>query len=302
MFIEDAIKEYIYEIQVRNYTPRTIKGYKNNILRFSQFIKNQCSIVELEDVAPLHIKQYLNSLKEKGRSPVYINTILKNLRSFFQYCYEEGYCLNVAKKVIWLKEKKVVISTFSDVEVKKMLEYWKFTSYLHARNKCIMAVLFDTGIRNFELCTLKTLDVRETVIHIMGKGRKERVVPISPYLKKVMIKYERIKESYLSDDILHYDNYFLSSRNKPLTTEAVERIVKIAGEGAKVRKEIRCSPHTCRHYFAQAQIRNGLDVYSLSRLLGHESIAITKRYLQGIRDDTILEISVKSSPLMNLKI
>ena len=66
MFIEDAIKEYIYEIQVRNYTPRTIKGYKNNILRFSQFIKNQCSIVELEDVAPLHIKQYLNSLKEKG--------------------------------------------------------------------------------------------------------------------------------------------------------------------------------------------------------------------------------------------
>ncbi|MCR4944751.1 MAG: tyrosine-type recombinase/integrase [Clostridium sp.] len=302
MFIEDAIKEYIYEIQVRNYTPRTKKGYKNNILRFSQFIKNQCSIVELEDVAPLHIKQYLNSLKEKGRSPVYINTILKNLRSFFQYCYEEGYCLNVAKKVIWLKEKKVVISTFSDVEVKKMLEYWKFTSYLHARNKCIMAVLFDTGIRNFELCTLKTLDVRETVIHIMGKGRKERVVPISPYLKKVMIKYERIKESYLSDDILHYDNYFLSSRNKPLTTEAVERIVKIAGEGAKVRKEIRCSPHTCRHYFAQAQIRNGLDVYSLSRLLGHESIAITKRYLQGIRDDTILEISVKSSPLMNLKI
>ena len=212
MFIEDAIKEYIYEIQVRNYTPRTIKGYKNNILRFSQFIKNQCSIVELEDVAPLHIKQYLNSLKEKGRSPVYINTILKNLRSFFQYCYEEGYCLNVAKKVIWLKEKKVVISTFSDVEVKKMLEYWKFTSYLHARNKCIMAVLFDTGIRNFELCTLKTLDVRETVIHIMGKGRKERVVPISPYLKKVMIKYERIKESYLSDDILHYDNYFLSSK------------------------------------------------------------------------------------------
>ena len=302
MLLEDAIKEYVYEIQIRNYTSRTIKGYKNNVLRFSQFIKNQWEVTELEEVSPAHIKQYLNSLKEKGRSPVYINTILKNLRTFFQYCYEEGYGMNIAKKVIWLKEKRTVISTFTDIEVKKMLEHWKFSSYLHARNKCIMAVLFDTGIRNFELCQLKKLDVKETVIHIMGKGRKERVVPISPYLKRIMIKYERIREAYLSDDILHYDNYFLSSRNKPLTGEAVERIVKLAGQGAKVRKEIRCSPHTCRHYFAQAQLRNGLDVYSLSRLLGHEDIAITKRYLQGLKDTEVLELGVKSSPLMNLKV
>lgn len=302
MLIDDGVKEYIYEIQIRNYTSRTIKGYKNNILRFSQYVKNECNTTELEEVTPAHIKKYLNSLKEKGRSPVYINTILKNLRSFFQYCFEEGYCMNIARKVIWMKEKKTVISTFTDIEVKKMLEYWKFSSYLHARNRCIMAVLFDTGIRNFELCELSKLDVRETIIHIMGKGRKERVVPISPYLKKIMIKYERVRDAYLSDDILHYNNYFLSSRNKPLTTEAIERVVKLAGEGAKVRKDIRCSPHTCRHYFAQAQLRNGLDIYSLSRLLGHENISITKRYLQGLKDSEVLELGVKTSPLMNLKI
>lgn len=302
MLIDDGVKEYIYEIQIRNYTSRTIKGYKNNILRFSQYVKNECNTTELEEVTPAHIKKYLNSLKEKGRSPVYINTILKNLRSFFQYCFEEGYCMNIARKVIWLKEKKTVIATFTDTEVKKMLEYWKFSSYLHARNRCIMAVLFDTGIRNFELCELSKLDVRETIIHIMGKGRKERIVPISPYLKKIMIKYERVRDAYLSDDILHYNNYFLSSRNKPLTTEAIERVVKLAGEGANVRKDIRCSPHTCRHYFAQAQLRNGLDVYSLSRLLGHENISITKRYLQGLKDSEVLELGVKTSPLMNLKI
>lgn len=301
MLLEDLAKEYIYEIQIRNYTPRTIKGYKNNILRFCQFIKNEFEIVELEEVSPIHIKQYLNSLNKKGRSPVYINTILKNLRSFFQYGFNEGYCINIAKKVTWLKENKSIISTFTDCEVKRMLDYWKFSSYLHARNRCIMAVLFDTGIRKFELCELKNLDVRETVIHIMGKGRKERVIPISSYLKKVMIKYERIKECYLLDDILNYDNYFLSSRNKPLTTEAIQRIVKLAGQGANVRKEIRCSPHTCIHYYAQAQLKNGLDVYSLSRLLGHESIVITKRYLEGIKDTEVLELGVKSSPLMNLK-
>ncbi|EJT6494510.1 tyrosine-type recombinase/integrase [Clostridium perfringens] len=302
MLLEDAVKEYVYEIQIRNYTPRTIKGYKNNILRFNQFLKSNGNSLELEEISPAHIKQYLSSLKEKGRSPVYINTILKNLRSFFKYCYEEGYCLNVANKVIWLKEKKILIKTFTDIEVKKMLEHWKFSSYLHARNRCIMAILFDTGIRNLELCQLKKSDVKETTIFILGKGRKERVVPISPYLKRIMIKYERIREAYLSDDILHYDNYFLSSRNKPLTPEAVERVVKIAGESARVRKEVRCSPHTCRHYFAQAQLKNGLDIYSLSRLLGHDSISITKRYLQGLKDDEVLELGVKTSPLMNLKV
>lgn len=115
MLLEDDIKEYVYEIQIRNYTSRTIKGYKNNVLRFSQFIKNQLEVTELEEVSPAHIKQYLNSLKEKGRSPVYINTILKNLRTFFQYCYEEGYSMNIAKKVIWLKEKRIVILTFTDI-------------------------------------------------------------------------------------------------------------------------------------------------------------------------------------------
>ena len=87
-----------------------------------------------------------------------------------------------------------------------------------------------------------------------------------------------------------------------MTGEAVERVVKLCGKEAMVRTEIRCSPHTCRHYFAQAQLRNGLDVYSLSRLLGHEDISITKRYLQGLNDRNIVERSIKTSPLMNLKV
>lgn len=120
-------------------------------------------------------------------------------------------------------------------------------------------------------------------------------------LKKVMIKYERIRDSYLKDNILHYDNYFLSFRYKPLTVEAIERVLRLAGEKGRVRDSIRCSPHTCRHYFAQAQLKNGLDIYSLSRLLGHETVDITKRYLQGINDEKIIEMSINTSPLMNLK-
>ena len=301
MFLQDVIKEFIFEIKLRNYSERTIKGYKNNILKFARYMKNEFEIVEIEEISHVHIKSYLNFLKGNGLTEVYINTILKNLRSFYKYCFTEGYCLNVALKVGWLRERKTIIKTFSDDEIRKMMDVYNYSSYIHARNKCIMAILIDTGIRNFELCQLKITDIRETVIYIMGKGKKERVVPISPYLKKIMIKYERIREGYLKNNILHYDNYFLSYRNKPLTIEAVERIVRLCGEKANVNKNIRCSPHTCRHYFAQAQLRNGLDVYSLSRLLGHENVTITKRYLQGLKDKEVLELGMKSSPLMNLK-
>lgn len=301
MFLQDVIKEFIFEIKLRNYSERTIKGYKNNILKFARYMKNEFEIVEIEEISHVHIKSYLNFLKGNGLTEVYINTILKNLRSFYKYCFTEGYCLNVALKIGWLRERKTIIKTFSDDEIRKMMDVYNYSSYIHARNKCIMAILIDTGIRNFELCQLKITDIRETVIYIMGKGKKERVVPISPYLKKIMIKYERIREGYLKNNILHYDNYFLSYRNKPLTTEAVERIVRLCGEKANVNKNIRCSPHTCKHYFAQAQLRNGLDVYSLSRLLGHENVTITKRYLQGLKDKEVLELGMKSSPLMNLK-
>lgn len=301
MFLQDVIKEFIFEIKLRNYSERTIKGYKNNILKFARYMKNEFEIVEIEEISHVHIKSYLNFLKGNGLTEVYINIILKNLRSFYKYCFTEGYCLNVALKVGWLRERKTIIKTFSDDEIRKMMDVYNYSSYIHARNKCIMAILIDTGIRNFELCQLKITDIRETVIYIMGKGKKERVVPISPYLKKIMIKYERIREGYLKNNILHYDNYFLSYRNKPLTTEAVERIVRLCGEKANVNKNIRCSPHTCKHYFAQAQLRNGLDVYSLSRLLGHENVTITKRYLQGLKDKEVLELGMKSSPLMNLK-
>ena len=301
MFLQDVIKEFIFEIKLRNYSERTIKGYKNNILKFARYMKNEFEIVEIEEISHVHIKSYLNFLKGNGLTEVYINTILKNLRSFYKYCFTEGYCLNVALKVGWLRERKTIIKTFSDDEIRKMMDVYNYSSYIHARNKCIMAILIDTGIRNFELCQLKITDIRETVIYIMGKGKKERVVPISPYLKKIMIKYERIREGYLKNNILHYDNYFLSYRNKPLTTEAVERIVRLCGEKANVNKNIRCSPHTLRHYFAQSQLKNGLDVYSLSRLLGHENVTITKRYLQGLKDKEVLELGVEASPLMNLK-
>mgnify|MGYP003410543016 CR=1 FL=1 len=99
---------------------------------------------------------------------------------------------------------------------------------------------------------------------------------------------------------LEHGNYFLSRSGKPLTSVQIQNVVKDAGVKAKVREDVRCSPHTLRHYSIQANLRNGLDLYSCSRIAGHENIQVTKRYLQGLETENVLEMASKTSPLMNL--
>ncbi|WP_338595220.1 tyrosine-type recombinase/integrase [Clostridium baratii] len=304
MLLKDILDEFLLELEIRNYSKRTLKSYKNNNLLFFTYLEKEFEITEIEEVKPIQIKNYIKFLKGKGRKESYINGIIKCFRAYFKYSLEEDYIeINPMLKVGWIREGKILINAFTDDEVHKMINVFKGSDYMNIRNKCIMAILFDTGIRNLELCKLTNKDIKETTIIIKnGKGNKQRVVPISPYLKKIILRYVRCRDSYFLDRKMGDDTpFFLSYRFKPLTIEAIERVVKICGEKANIRKEIRCSPHTCRHYFAQAQLRNGLDVYSLSRLLGHENIAITKRYLQSIEDIDIVELSVKTSPLMNLR-
>ena len=301
MFLERLLKGFLLEVEIKNYTSRTIKSYKNNNLLFLNYFKTEFNLSEIEELNKNHIKKYVQYLTKRGHKPTYINSILKTIRTFLNYCMGEGYInSNPCLKVSWQKEGKVIINTFTNIEVHQMMKAYNFTNYLNARNRCILAIFFDTGVRNWELCCITNADIRPRSILIHGKGNKERVVPISPYLRKVMFRYENIKEMYLKNRIVKNDYYFISYRQKQLTDEATQRVVKIAGDKANVRKEIRVSPHTCRHYYAQAQLLNGLDCYSLSRLLGHGNLSITKRYLQSIKDEEILDLSIKSSPLMNL--
>lgn len=304
MRLNDVLEEFVLELEMQNYSPRTIKAYRNNNLLMFTFIENEFGITELEDIQTVHIKAYIKFLQKNRRKVSYINGIIKSFRAFFKYAVNEEYIENnPVHKVAWLRERKTLINSFTDEEVERMMKVYIGSDYLVIRNKLIMAFLFDTGIRCLELCSIKNVDVRENSLLIKnGKGNKQRTVAISPYVKKLVMRYVKCRDARFKDRIIDKSTpFFLSYRFKSLTVEGVERVVKICGQKANVRKEIRCSPHTCRHYFAQAQLRNGLDVYSLSRLLGHENISITKRYLQSIKDGDIVEMSVRTSPLMNLR-
>lgn len=302
MLMKDCVDEFRVECELRRLTQRTIKGYINNNLQFAEYLGNEFKIDSIEEVKSVHIKNYVLYLTKTDHRPTYINGILKCIRAFFKYCYSEEFIEhNPATKVQWQKEGKVLIETFTDDEVKRLIDAFDYSTYLQARNKLIMVLAFDTGIRNTEMCNILNCDIHDQTILIHGKGNKERNVAISPFVQKVMLRYERLKAVYFKNKVLKYQNYLLSRTARPLTREAMEVVFNQANEIAQVRPEVRCSPHTARHYFAQANLRNGLDVYSLSRLMGHCSVNITKTYLQSLKDDEIVKMACLSSPLMNLK-
>lgn len=305
MLLEDTLKEFLLECELRQYSQRTIRHERNSLQKMIYFIGETYGVTQLEKVKHIHLKGYVKYLTDLGRKETYVNGLIKSFRAFFKYCTEEEYIeVNPALKLSFQKEPEILITTFTDKEVEAMVNYYKGRRFLDIRNKLIMVILFDTGIRCSELCELKVTDVRANVINIQeGKGKKQRFVPLTPAINKWMMKYQLARQSYILDKIGYAEEYlFLSQKGKPLTKATIERIVGACKEPCGVREEIRCSPHTCRHYYAQKQLRNGCDMYTVSRLLGHKTVTITKRYLQSITDEDIVDLGTKTSPLMNMKV
>lgn len=302
MRLEDALKEFIYDCRLRKMSERTIKGYRNNTAKMIHYLDSQHAITELEEVTAVHIKTYLNYLVSLKRKETYINSLIKAFRSFFHYCVFEAYIPeSPMDKVRFQREPITLIETFTDAEVQRMISSFHEKDFYNLRNKTILVVFFDSGIRCQELCDLRLDDIKDNALRIMGKGKKERFVPLTPAINKFLMKYIRMRENYLIDKYqLDKEYLFLSVNSRKLTIEAVERIVKEAAEKSNVRGDIRSSPHTCRHFYAQAQLRNGCDVYTLSRLLGHNNISITKRYLQSITDEAVLEMGKQTTPLSKI--
>lgn len=300
MLLTAVRDEFSFHCQSRKLSPRTIKNYTKQIDYLLRFLQEEKRTIHIEDVTSKDIKEFLVKMSKLGRSANYVNDLLKAYKVFFRYSFEENYTgENLTAKIRNVKKPKVIIRTFTESELKKMSNYYQGHDYLTIRNKVIMMMLIDTGIRLSELTGLTEEQIKFDYIIIHGKGNKERVVPKSPLLSKWLIKYLAVRKSYFAYRVIP-DNIFLSKNGKPLTNTMIDRIVKDAGKGCDVSSDIRVSAHTFRHTYAQFQLRAGLDLYSLSRLLGHESITITQTYLNGMRDKEVLRQAQNTSPLMNI--
>ncbi|CAD5902534.1 tyrosine-type recombinase/integrase [Carnobacterium maltaromaticum] len=310
MQFERVLIEYLLELKLQNYSKRTIESYHSHNQKFIKFYEGEFKEnPTVYNISRMHYKRFISELIDNDLKATYINTILKSSKAFWQYLIREQIVKeNPLMQIKLLKENKAVVTTFNDDEIKRMLNACKFETYLGARNKCIIAVLVDTGIRVSELIAIKNSDISEKYIKILGKGNKWRVVPISNQLNYFLIKFRRIRDKHFSkmrnrygNDRILDDELFLSKTGKKLkSVENIEIMIRDIGCEVNVRKTVRCSPHTFRHYWTVKNLQNNQDIYTISKLLGHSKLNTTQIYINSITNEQLIEKAVLTSPLSSI--
>lgn len=305
-----TIEDYILEIQTQNFSKVTVKSKTYMLTQFERWMKENQE-VEIEEVTKLHVKRWRKALLDEGLRPNTINTRLVAITSFYKYCVDEGLMKdNPAISIEKLKEPKVMIKAYDLDDINNMINFYNGRSFMDTRNRAILTCLFETGIRSQELSNIKMTDIFDDHILINGKGNKQRLVPISKWLKKALTIYSRRREKYLDK---YWDDYnpeylFIGTRrngeddradfrnNGQLGHHAVHHIVRKAGKAVGV--DVRSAVHSCRRAFAQIALGN-TDLYTVSRLLGHSQVATTERYIHSMEDKTILKRGRNATPLSN---
>ena len=300
MHFNDGIVEFGFDCKARKLSDKSISNYQKQLRYLLRYLEAEFQVNQVEEVRSFHIKQFLVDMADKGRKPQYINDLLKVFKTFFNYMKKEGYIKERPTASIHnMKQPKVKIITFSEDEIRKMLHYYQGRNFLNIRNRTMIALFFDTGMRLTEVMTLQPEQIREDSIIVHGKGNKERLVPVSASLAKALMQYQMVREAYFEAKLP--ERYlFVSKNGRKLTQEAITKVLKKAAADVGVNCNVRVSPHTCRHFYAQQHIKMGTDLYTISRLLGHENIQITQTYLNSLRDKEVISISKQKSVLLSL--
>jgi integrase/recombinase XerD len=301
LLLEDVIQEYLYHCMAKGFTEKTMKNKRIELAHAKDFLENKRGLTELESITTHDLKAYVRYKQQQGLKPQSIVSLFKMVRAFFSWCETEEYLPeNIAKKVELPKVPKRVFEGLTAKEVQAMINSFTYKTYLEARNKAILAMMADCGLRAMEIRGIKNEDVKESTILVHGKGNKERFVYISPALKKILIRYERLKRGYFRHRSFEEDFYFLNYVGKGLSHIGLDNLVKEAGRRAGVDPK-KVKPHNFRHFYSVTTLNDGqIDLHSLSRLLGHSEVTTTQRYLSSMSEEQLLNKAISSSPLMNI--
>jgi integrase/recombinase XerD len=286
-----AIEAYSYS--VLSLSPQTQKWYLQKLEVFGTWCKEQSII--LDDLKPTHLRQFAEYLKTrinpKTGKPISTYTqhgYFQVIKTFIKWCTDEEDledCVNakLLKKVPKVKVDIKVIEVFTDDHIRALFEACKKeeTEELIVRDRAILSCLFDTGMRASELVGL-TLDnvhlsKHDAYLKIYGKGSKWREVPLGNAACAALHKYiHRYRPKVKHQEV------FLNRARDPLTLSGVVQLLPRLGRWGHV-KGVRCSCHTARHTYSVNYLKNGGDIFKLSRLLGHTSVNVTENYLRAFQ-------------------
>ena len=260
----------------RNFTPNTLDAYMRDIDKLLRFLKAEG--IRPEDARLQDLQAFAASLHDVGVSPRSQCRILSGVRAFYRFLLTDGY---IADDPTELLESPQVDDRLPEVltteEVDRLEQAVDLTKWEGQRNKAIIEVLFSCGLRVSELVTLRLSDLYldERFVRVMGKGRKERLVPISESaIRQLRLWFDdRCRMDIKPGE---EDYVFLNRRGAHLTRTMILIMIKRLGTEAGIKKTI--SPHTLRHSFATALLEGGADLRAIQAMLGHESIGTTEIY------------------------
>lgn len=300
MPLSQVIEDYTSELRILRRSPKTINFYLRNLRMFLKWLKRHGYQGVLEDISLSTVKRYILYLEEDHRkyqdhpcmpqqdeclSPYSIQGHVRTLKALSSWLYREEY-LNesVLSRLKLPKAPKLIIKVLTDEEVKEILSTINFNTSAGARNYSMLLLMLDSGLRLSEVIELKIpdIDIEHGRVWINGKGSKERIVPIGSRSQKYLRRY-----------IIHFrpepirpgiNNVFLNLDGSVITENSIRLIFKRLSIKCKIP---RLHAHLCRHTFGTNYLRNGGDVFSLQKILGHEDLATVKLYMHLVEADVV---------------
>ncbi len=282
--MEKHIRAYLeYLEREKQYSPNTIRSYEDDLLQFNKFIAEGEGTLSfaVTVITQETIREFLGSLRQDGLAKRSVARKLVAIRSFFRFLVkkqimESNPALNVGSG----KLNKLLPEFVDEEAIHTMMDSVDTTTIEGLRDKAILEVLYGTGIRLGELVGLNLyhIDEYDGTIKVLGKGNKQRVVPLGRKAKDALHHYLTKRTSLYSDSMTSDDKtaVFLTKQGKRIYPKAVYRLVHTCiGKVSEIEKK---SPHILRHTFATHLLNRGADLRAVKELLGHESLSTTQLY------------------------
>lgn len=275
---DEQILEYkTYLLLEKGLSINTIEAYMRDILVFREFILKEYDLTP-DAVQYEQIEHFLAHLYDQGSSSTTHARIISGVKSFFNYLFLYDHIEKLPTELVDSpKIRRKIPDVLTVEEIIKIVEAIELKTILDYRNKAILDVMYSCGLRVSEVCNLKISDLffDDGFIRVIGKGDKQRLVPVNEKMIKSVNDYiEMRNESVIANK--NEDILFLNRRGKQLSRVMVFNIVKTAVEVAGIHKTV--SPHTFRHSFATHLLKGGVDIRFVQEMLGHESITTTEIY------------------------
>ena len=258
----------------KHLSDNTIDSYMRDLAQFAHYILRMYDVPP-KKVEPEMISNYMNRLYELGREKSSQARALSGIKSFFNYLLlEEIIDSSPAELIEAPKSSRPLPDTLSTEEIDRLISSIEDSTTKGLRDRAILEVLYSCGLRVSELCDLKLCDIffAEGYIRVIGKGNKQRLVPVSSIARSRIQLYMDVRQKEKQKE----EVLFLNNRGKKLTRVMIFTIIKQAAQRAGIDKKI--SPHTFRHSFATHLLEGGANIRQVQELLGHENILTTEIY------------------------